>query len=81
MDDQSNRKPCEAQFKLLIKGAKPGAARGEQSDQQRLRWPIKAPPAAAKRDHFLTIKQADGAATTGEFSALEATFWSPFGGG
>ena len=74
MDYQSNRKPRDAQFKVRKKGAKWAA------NQVPRRCPPEPPPrtrgrqAAPTQALFLTAKQADGDATTGEFSSLAATY-------
>ena len=78
MDDQCNRKPREAQFKLTKKGAKRAANRAGPLAQKRPQRPIKDLPEATTQGGFLNIKQADGVATTGEFSSPAATYWWVF---
>tara|TARA_X000000950_G_scaffold11421_1_gene12393 strand:+ start:1297 stop:1542 length:246 start_codon:yes stop_codon:yes gene_type:complete len=75
MDNQSNRKPREAQFKVTKKVAKRAENRGPQCGYQELRPPTKVRQAAPKQDLFLTVKHIDKDATTGEFSSLATIYW------
>ena len=74
MDDQSNRKPCRAQFKLTQKRAKLASNRFRQARQWTPLDPIEGLREATTRDYFLLQKQADGVATTGGFSSPEAIY-------
>ena len=78
MDDQSNRKPREAQFKVTKKGAKRAACQVPQSCCREVLPPTKGLQAAPIQALFLTAKQVDGAATKEEFSSLAATYWWAF---
>ena len=78
MDDQCNRKPREAQFKVTKKGAKRAANRVPKCCRRELPPLTKGPQAESIQALFLTAKQVDGAATKEEFSSLAATYWWAF---
>ena len=75
MDNQSNRKPREAQFKVTKKVAKRAENRVSRCGYRALRPPTKVRQAAPKQDLFLTVKHIDEGATMGEFSSLATIYW------
>ena len=74
MDDQSNRKPRWAQFKVTKKAAIRVVNRVPLSRLRVLSPPTRGRQVTPIQALFLKLKQVDGGATTGEFSSLAATY-------